>query len=96
MLEQAKHYGRTNLPPTGVNGVFAVKQTHAWSKISLTLSCTNYVTCYGHWDSGPLCYSESRKMFESDMLFEDEFYLDGTILVAQRSNGFEIILMRPK
>jgi hypothetical protein len=95
ILEPVKSFGRTNLPPTGPDGVFVIKRTHTWSLIYMTLSRTNYVTCYGNTvTAGPICYSELRMLYESG-LPEGEFRLVGTVSVAQKSNGFQTILMRP-
>jgi len=104
MFERAKHYIRTNLPPTGDDGTFILKRTHLWSTSHFTLSCTNYVTCYGILDDPEhVFYSEKKSEpflpFNSssgDYIFKGEFFLKGPISTSTKSNGFNIIVMRPQ
>lgn len=98
IFERAKHYVRTNLPPTGSDGSFTLKLTRRWDKSSITLTSTNHVTCYGIADgAGHVSYSEERQMFrDEDVDVAGEFYLKQPISVSTKSNGFEMVLMRPK
>jgi len=102
MFESAKHYVQTNSPPTGDDGIFILQSKLHWSTSHFTLSCTNHITCYGISGEDAQAYvyyseeSEPRTNFFGDDTFKGEFSLKGTISTSTKSNGFNIIVMRPR
>ena len=93
MFQLLKQEGPTNLPPSGPDGIVKVDGLHRWWSSDFTFSRPDYSNVYGTYGSGNLTVSEQMRRFPSGPL-QDQFWLDGHLTVAAKSNGCFLLQMQ--
>lgn len=87
MFAPIKHEGPTNLPPSGNDGIIKLTRVHRWWVNELAFSCPGYSNVYGIcYLRGEMSLGNAKSDFPGDFL-EPEFFLQGTVTGASRSDG---------
>lgn len=92
-FQRLKKEGPTNLPASGPDGMVKVDGLHRWWSSDFTFSRPGYSNVYGIYGSGNLTVSEHMLRF-SPGPFQDQFWLDGHLALAVKSNGCFHVEMR--
>lgn len=93
MFQELKQEGPTNLPPTGLDGVIKVGGLHRWWSSDFIFSLPGYSNVYGVYGTRGLTLSGRMKHFPPGRL-QDQFYLEGNLTVADKSNGCFLVEMQ--
>ena len=93
MFQELKQEGPTNLPPTGLDGVIKVSGLHRWWSSDFIFSRPGYSNVYGLYGTRGLTLSGQLRRFPAGRL-QDQFYLEGNLVVADKSNGCFLVEMQ--